>query len=126
MTKARPKPINTGTPLENVLAPTTFTEYQRRAHTFAVYPEKNGMVYCSLKLGSEAGEFQGKLGKTIRDGEFCGIHKDLLHELGDVLWYVSELSALLGVSLETVAMLNISKLQDRANRGVIHGSGDNR
>jgi len=47
-------------------------------------------------------------------------------ELGDVLWYLSQLSTELSISLEEVASLNIEKLISRKKRNKLHGSGDNR
>ena len=40
--------------------------------------------------------------------------------------YVSQLARELGGSLEDVARANIEKLAARKERGVLHGSGDNR
>jgi NTP pyrophosphatase (non-canonical NTP hydrolase) len=50
----------------------------------------------------------------------------VLLELGDVLWYVMALSQELGVTLEHVAGMNLTKLADRRARGTILGAGDNR
>ena len=47
-------------------------------------------------------------------------------ELGDVLWYISQISSELGLSLEDVAKSNLKKLFSRLRRGKIKGSGDNR
>jgi NTP pyrophosphatase (non-canonical NTP hydrolase) len=47
-------------------------------------------------------------------------------ELGDVLWYVSVLAGELGFDLQEVAKMNLQKLRDRRERGVLQGSGDNR
>ena len=45
-------------------------------------------------------------------------------ELGDVLWYLSELCTRLEIRLEDVAARNVAKLADRASRGVLGGDGD--
>jgi len=47
-------------------------------------------------------------------------------ELGDVLWYLANLSAELGFSLEEVAFNNLEKLKSRQERNQLHGNGDNR
>ena len=47
-------------------------------------------------------------------------------ELGDVLWYVSNLCTELNFSLEDVALQNLEKLKLRSAKGMISGSGDDR
>jgi NTP pyrophosphatase (non-canonical NTP hydrolase) len=70
-----------------------------------------------------------KVKKVLRDqgGEFSPKQRAAIAmELGDVLWYLSQLAEELGYSLETIAEANLKKLADRAARGVISGSGDQR
>ena len=65
----------------------------------------------------------------LRDGagEFNSEQKQAIAmELGDVLWYVSQLADELGFGLEAIAEANLEKLQSRAARNVISGSGDQR
>ena len=45
-------------------------------------------------------------------------------ELGDVLWYISDIAFELGFTLENIAVLNIQKLSSRKDRDKIHGEGD--
>ena len=53
--------------------------------------------------------------------------KDLLSkELGDVLWYLSQLATEFGLKLDDIAEQNIEKLYSRMERNQLHGSGDNR
>jgi len=47
-------------------------------------------------------------------------------ELGDVLWYVSNLCTELNYDLQDVALHNLEKLKLRASKGKISGSGDDR
>ena len=114
-------------------------EYQKKAHTFSGYPScRVGLddtnhtvdyVYPALGLSEEAGEASGKFAKAVRDngGVIDEARKvEIVKELGDVCWFVAELSTLLGVDLETVMEKNIEKLTSRKERGVIGGSGDNR
>jgi NTP pyrophosphatase (non-canonical NTP hydrolase) len=54
------------------------------------------------------------------------LREKLIKECGDVLWFVAVLSEYLGYNLADVADMNIEKLQDRAKRGTIQGSGDDR
>jgi len=112
----------------------TLQEYQEWAidtWTGLLPGTKQGRFYLTLKLAGEAGEVAEKMGKLIRDkGGWDHIGREDLHaltlELGDVFWYLSVLAYDLGITLEEVANANISKLQNRKERGVLKGSGDNR
>ena len=71
----------------------------------------------------------GKIKKIFRDksGVISEADREALKgELGDVLWYLAQVSTELGLSLDEVAEHNIAKLTDRLVRGVIKGDGDNR
>lgn len=108
----------------------TFEEYQKLSRQSAAYPTCGAsFVYPTLGLTSEAGEVADKFKKIIRDedGKISEEKKiEIIKELGDVLWYLSQLSSELDVSLERVAALNLEKLRSRMKRGKISGSGDNR
>lgn len=99
-------------------------EYQNWTRTTAIYPKDRALDYLGLGLTSEAGEVAGKLKKRLRDG---GINVlSLIDEIGDVYWYLARLCDEIGFSTETVLQRNFDKLEDRKNRNVIGGSGDNR
>ena len=86
-------------------------------------------VYCLLGLGSEVGELQGKVKKIFRDkgGRLCEHDiEEIKQELGDILWYLTQIATNFGLTLEEIMGANIGKLADRAKRGVIGGSGDKR
>jgi NTP pyrophosphatase (non-canonical NTP hydrolase) len=90
--------------------------------------ELMGLTYDGLGLG-EAGEVQGKIKKIIRDdgGNITPEHIEAIKgELSDILWYISSMCDTLGLKMEDVATYNIKKLKSRRDRGVLHGSGDNR
>jgi NTP pyrophosphatase (non-canonical NTP hydrolase) len=102
-------------------------EYQMRAEITAVYPQEYNVLYPTLGLAGEAGEVADKVKKLVRDGEPHLFYKDdIAKELGDVLWYVAILARDLGYSLEEVAQRNLDKLEDRKNRNMLQGSGDDR
>ena len=82
-----------------------------------------------MELAKEAGEDSGKFAKAVREtnGIIDGNRREeIKKELGDVCWFVAEISTLLSLDLEEVMQGNLDKLASRAARGVIHGSGDNR
>jgi len=107
-----------------------FTDYQQKAKATAKYPViGHGVIYPTLGLTNEAGEVAGKIKKVFRDKD--GIISDetreaLKAELGDVLWYLSQVATELNLSLDEIAEHNIAKLLDRQARGKIQGEGDNR
>ncbi len=106
-----------------------FAEYQELARRTAQYPREAWLAYPALGLAGEAGEVAEHAKKAIRDD--AGNVSDerraaMAKELGDVLWYVSQLASELGLALEDVARGNIEKLSSRQRRGVLSGSGDER
>jgi NTP pyrophosphatase (non-canonical NTP hydrolase) len=111
----------------------SFDEYQDQTESTANYPESGtgsaiALAYCGLGLG-EAGEVQGKIKKIIRDDGGIVTQEKRLEigkEIGDVLWYTARLAHELGFFLGDLAEQNIYKLEDRKERGVLGGSGDNR
>ncbi len=83
------------------------------------------LVENLLGLCGEAGEVAEKAKKQFRDNAKV-TSEEIQRELGDVLFYVAALSNLYGSNLETVAKMNLDKLNDRQRRGVLKGEGDNR
>ena len=103
--------------------------YQAAAKETAIYPKETGILYTTLGLTGEAGEVADKVKKIIRDhgGEMDDdARESIMLELGDVLWYVANLTTELGYTLRDVAGANIKKLSDRQQRNKLHGSGDTR
>lgn len=118
-------------------------EYQEQAIKFAKYSESD---YPFMALSEEVGEVFGKLAKYSRKNnaslscilenirnpnEFLSdaeieLEKALKKELGDVLWQLQACCSELNFDLNEVAELNLKKLGDRDNRGVIVGEGDER
>lgn len=108
----------------------TLEEYQSQSRITAKYPDAGrNFIYPALGLAGEAGEVADKIKKILRDdgGKIEEARrKAIISELGDVLWYVAQLSIELESSLEEVARNNIEKLQSRLEREVISGDGDSR
>ena len=105
-------------------------QYQSRAQETAIYPGKGeNLYYPTIGLNGEAGEVAEKVKKLMRDSDgmlVAEIRNAILKELGDVLWYVTDLAVEIGSSLAEVAEENIKKLSSRKKRGTLHGSGDER
>ena len=107
----------------------TLNEYQERAVKTAIYGAGNGTIYPALGLAGEAGEVANVAKKVLRDdGGLISAEKkaQLIKEAGDCLWYLAALARDLETDLETLAVINLEKLESRMKRGVIGGSGDNR
>lgn len=107
-----------------------FSTYQREARkTWGVIDVNHPIVYPTLGLVNEAGEVAGKIKKIFRDkgGAIGDADREALkYELGDVLWYLTQICTELDLTLEEVAAANIEKLFSRLERGQIRGEGDER
>ena len=105
-------------------------QYQAKIRKFATYPKAAGLAYTVLGLNGEAGEVAEKLKKQIRDREADFDDPDfqdaLAKELGDCLWYLAQSATEVGLDLAEIAAMNLAKLSSRADRGVLHGAGDDR
>lgn len=88
-------------------------EYQALARRTAKPLEGLAILeHAVLGLTSEAGE----LATALKAHKIYGKpldHVNVLEELGDHLWFITEGCAFLGISLEDVAKANIAKLRKR-------------
>jgi NTP pyrophosphatase (non-canonical NTP hydrolase) len=109
---------------------TKYGSYQEQSRkTYSDIETNDPIVYPTLGLVNEAGEVAGKIKKIFRDrdGEISDDDREALKgELGDVLWYLTQICTNLGLTLEEVAEANLDKLFSRLERGQIHGDGDHR
>ena len=107
-----------------------FKDYQTQSRKTAIYPSMGqSYTYSLIGLIGESGEVAEKIKKLIRDkkGKLDDDYrKKIKKEMGDVLWYFSQLATDLGIDLEDLAKINLKKLKSRQARSKIHGSGDNR
>ena len=111
-----------------------FNDYQKKAAKYDLSEATTdlkavGFIEKVLGLVGEAGETADKIKKIVRDKNGIPTDEDkaeITKELGDVLWYVSNLARYLDSSLDDVAKINLDKLESRKNRNLIHGAGDNR
>ncbi len=112
----------------------TLSQYQERAMKTADYPLLGeNLLYPAIGCGEEAGEILGKVkklwrnhGKTSNKDLTSDERSAIVKEVGDNLWYLAAMCSELGVSLDLVANINLQKLADRKERGVIKSEGDNR
>lgn len=105
-------------------------DYQNSARSTALYlSNPNAKFYPYFGLAGETGEVMEKVKKIMRDKNGIFSEEDInaiKKELGDVLWYLANISSDLGLSLDDVAQTNIDKLQSRKDRNQLQGNGDNR
>lgn len=114
-------------------------EYQTKAMGTCL-PESDNFCYMFFGLVEELGELAGKVSKHIRKDQVTiegnelyveqeekdNIDAAMRKELGDVMWMVAGLATQMGWELDEVCLENLQKLADRAKRGKIDGSGDDR
>jgi NTP pyrophosphatase (non-canonical NTP hydrolase) len=89
-----------------------FKEYGEKARATRDQNNKAHIIYPAFGLGGETGEVLELVKKSLRPGGVLVI-KDVIEELGDVLWYISAFADDLGSSIEDVAKVNINKLAAR-------------
>lgn len=99
-----------------------FNNYQYLAsRTAPKKPEENQdvtylLANFAMGLAGEAGETVDYLKKVIFHSHQLDID-NVKKELGDVLWYVSQLARLCDIDLNDVAVTNIEKLKQRYPEG---------
>lgn len=94
-----------------------FNEYQALAkRTAPDGNKKNNYVNFALGISGEAGETTDLIKKHIFHGHYLD-RDELIKELGDVLWYLSNLATTANIQLNEVATLNVEKLKKRYPNG---------
>ena len=86
----------------------------------------DALTYAMLGIAGESGEAVDAYKKALRSTEpdnvkFTPNRGIILLEFGDILWYVAKAAKELGSNLESVAYMNIKKLELRRQFG--KGSG---
>jgi NTP pyrophosphatase (non-canonical NTP hydrolase) len=73
-----------------------------------------GIMVPLLGLAGEAGTLLTEYKKWLREGESYQIFKDRVsEELGDILWYVSNIASKEGLDLESIARDNLKRARSR-------------
>ncbi len=88
----------------------TLTEYQ--AEAMKTCQPGNNMLYAAGKMHCEAGETHQQVLKHVFHGKPLNT-AHMIEELGDQLWYITDLANEIGVTLEEIAQSNIAKLRAR-------------
>ena len=83
---------------------------------FVLSPEETMLVWNTLGLCGEAGEFAELVKKLVFHKHQISQIK-LAEELGDVLWYVAAICSRLGLSMSDVMQANVEKLKKRYPEG---------
>ena len=100
-------------------------EYQLGAAKTAIYPSRRALEYLSTGIAGEVGELCSKVAKTFRKDAALDA-EETAHEIGDILWFCALLAKELGYDLADIGRMNLEKLRDRQERGVLKGNGDKR
>ena len=94
-------------------------EYQVRARNTDRNPgadptDQKAMMIPLLGLAGEAGELLSEYKKFLRDGDTHLLFRErFVEELGDLLWYLSNVATKFGLSLPEIAERNLAKCEQR-------------
>ena len=98
-----------------------FKEYQEKAEDTDQSPigkdDKEALkseIIPLLGLVGESGVLLSEYKKKLRDGEdYTGFKDNIKEELGDLLWYISNLATKFDLNLNDIAKDNVKKIQER-------------
>ncbi|GAX36582.1 nucleoside triphosphate pyrophosphohydrolase family protein [Nodularia sp. NIES-3585] len=93
-----------------------FSEYQTQALNTDQIPAVEGseLIIPLLGLVGEVGSLMTEYKKHLRDGDAHKLFKEgIAEELGDMLWYISNLASKFNLNLEEIAEDNLRKCHDR-------------
>lgn len=100
-----------------------FNKYQRSAATTDQFPKSNseglheGLLVPLLGLAGEVGSLLTQHKKQIRDGAAHKLYREqVAEELGDILWYASNIATKHGLELDDIAEKNLQKTGERWKR----------
>ena len=101
-----------------------FNDYQKLANR-TLYGNEQVLTNCALGVASETGEVVDLIKKYTFHGPDLD-KKALTKELGDVLWYLSQIAEWADIPFENVATQNIEKLEKRYPNGFSKEASQNR
>lgn len=93
-----------------------FNEYQKAAKR-TLYGNEQVLTNCALGLAGEAGQVVDLIKNyTFRSKKLD--RQELTHEMGDVLWYLSQIAEWADIPFDEIARENITELNHRYPSGV--------
>ncbi len=99
----------------------TFNDYQAKSKATVIYPNPGkNFVYPAFGVAGEAGEIADVVKRIVRDkqGVFDGVDREMMkNEIGDLLWYASQLASEFGLDFDNIAANNLNKLNKRQQDG---------
>ena len=94
-----------------------FNSYQKKALRTARVPAHDNdasLIVPMLGLSGETGQLLSEYKKHLRDGEAHRLFKERVsEELGDILWYISDVASKFDLSLSDIAAANLVKVKQR-------------
>ncbi|WP_228036754.1 nucleoside triphosphate pyrophosphohydrolase family protein [Cuspidothrix issatschenkoi] len=93
-----------------------FSEYQTQALNTDQIPAVEGseLIIPLLGLVGEVGSLMTEYKKHLRDGDAHKLFKEgIAEELGDMLWYISNIASKFNLNLQEIAEDNLRKCNDR-------------
>ena len=97
-----------------------FSDYQKKAICTDRIPangnseENQSITVPMLGLAGEAGQLLTEYKKNLRDGEAHKLYKERVsEELGDLLWYISNIATKFELNLDEIASENLEKTKSR-------------
>jgi NTP pyrophosphatase (non-canonical NTP hydrolase) len=116
--------------IDNNLKDNILDMYARFTPTTFIVPEYQVdavFAYLFSGLAAEAGEVAGNYAKYVRgDFDINELRNRSFKEIGDVMYFLTQLCNELNIDMYDVIEANMEKLKDRLKRNVIKGSGDER
>ncbi|KRM68680.1 nucleoside triphosphate pyrophosphohydrolase family protein [Apilactobacillus ozensis] len=91
-----------------------FEEYQKEANKTLIGDEQV-LTNCALGLASETGQLVDLVKKYTFHGEEMS-KEQLTKEMGDVLWYLSQVAEWNDINFDDVAKYNIQRLRNKKNK----------
>ncbi|KRL03216.1 nucleoside triphosphate pyrophosphohydrolase family protein [Liquorilactobacillus capillatus] len=92
-----------------------FNEYQEAAKR-TLYGNEQVLTNCALGLAGESGQVIDLIKNYTFKGKDLN-RAEMVHELGDVLWYLSQIAAWADIPFDEIAQNNIQTLNQRYPHG---------